>query len=231
LVEGQQQTVTVDFKNTTQLSTTDSDALKQPATPVTKQLEAPATAATVRGKLTLGVGFSALSYEREVQTYEVKLTSRQIGAFGAPSLQLGYGVTDHLLMGFAVSVIGWTGESTLGGSSNDDGALTATVSVLPSYEFENASIVRPFIGAMLAVQLHPEDSNRGSYWRVAVGGRAGLRIFVSPGLSIDCALSGDGGGGRGREKALALGSRKLDTWGPITRWQVGLQLGVSAWVN
>jgi len=175
------------------------------------------------------VSHESTSTEVEVPGGDVEVDSKETRwGLGnqAAWLELGYGVTESLIVGGVLSVGNTATEQDVEGPGGDLDQSRTEVLVGPKldYMFSPDATVRPFIGGVLALRSVSTDNPDTSSTGVLIGGRAGLRIFVEDLVSIDpmlglsfTAASGEVDPGSNDTSSTSLG--------------IGLGLGLSLWLD
>lgn len=160
----------------------------------------PSAAQSVRGdgQLALAVpvlGYTSTTVKTEDTSGVVSVSSERDvsnivwGIRAAPTLELGYGISDMVVLG-ALLELG--GESTsIDGSDVDISTFELFVAPKVDLMFASGSKLQPFVGAAVGV-VHVATTvgdNDSSGTGVGLLARAGLRYFASKGLSIDPYLA------------------------------------------
>ena len=210
------------------------------------------------GLSTALVGHSALAEEFETNTNgtqdnDVSLTTW--GPAGGVTLELGYGISDQLLLG-ALLTIGGSSESNeqtgAATANTGQGQIQGTATVqLPErstftflggpkldYMFANSSELKPYVGGAVLVhvldsEIKTPDNNLNGSTKSSLGavflGRLGLRGFVLDDFSLDAALVGGFRIGSGSFEPTATPTDDRDF--SISGFQVGIEVGLSGWVD
>jgi hypothetical protein len=167
-----------------------------------------AAAQSIQGAVQLGLTTPLVSYTSQTTTNddtdaEVDITQTNWGIREEVALELGYGLSELIVLG-AVATLGGTSQTIKLDSVDDeqDGS-TFSASVGPKLDvvLSPGSEVRPFVGAWVALGATSSESEGGtetSMLGVQLYGRLGLHWFatetfsVSPSLAIGYStLSGD----------------------------------------
>lgn len=193
------------------------------------------------GAFQLGLSTSFISYtsgttEVELPTGDVSADVSEVnwGFTGDNGvvLELGYGVTDIVILGGFVQ-LGGSSQTTQvdlpGEPEVDRTEFNLLIGPKVDVMFSPGNAVRPFIGAGVAFamsKIDDEDTgNDTSLTGVNLIGRVGLRAFAAPGFSIDPAVVFGWGAAWGE---VDTGPTDVDTNG--SAFNVGLGLGFSGWI-
>jgi len=196
---------------------------------------APSNAQSTEGAIQLGLSTTLFSYTKGTVTAEVggleSDTDNSTTSWGirdSAAAELGYGVTDSLVLGGFLQL---GGESTTGEPEGQQESESSEFELLLGpkldFMFSPGQKVRPFVGAMAGLLMVSADdeASETSLTGFQLLGRVGVRAFVAPGFSIDPALS--------LSWFTASGETEFD---PTTidvsasGVNVGLLIGFSGWV-
>jgi outer membrane protein W len=201
-----------------------------------------ARAQKTEGAFQLGLSTSVLSYstgtlEVESETLgleadaDISTTSWGIGEDSPVTLELGYGVTDMLVIGGFLRLGGTSQETDYDQAEFPDSESSEFSMLLgPKLDvmFSPGNTVRPFVGAgvgLLIQSSEDADENETSLTGFQLVGRAGLRAFLADGFSLDPALD-IGWGTASGEAESAVGDLDLSA----SVFNVGVSLGLSGWI-
>lgn len=200
-------------------------------------LTATAAAQNIEGKVQLGLSTPLIAYTSQTSTNEdndaeVDLTQTDWGIREQVMLELGYGLSDMIVLG-AVAMIGGTSQTIKVDGVDDEqesSAFAASVGPKLDIVLSSGSKVRPFVGAWVALATVSSESPGGtesSMTGAQLFGRLGLHWFaaetfaLSPSLAIGYStLSGD--------VQSDDGGRSVDI--STSGFNVSLLVGVAGWM-
>jgi hypothetical protein len=168
---------------------------------------------------------------------ELDASGVQLGITRAPVLELGYGVSDLIVIGGIVQLLGESDSS----DTSDASAVTLFIGPKLDFQLDTATRFKPFFGVALGLNHSTSDfAPKSSSAAIATSSqltsfrfqaRAGVRCFISEDVSLDLALTGGFETGSGSREALALTGLSVATQSEFDQSSgfVGLYIGVSAW--
>lgn len=212
-----------------------------PCTLALLAFSAPALAVEEDFQLGLGttlVSSSTLELEGDgtVETQlERKTTGVGFGGGSGVTLDLGYGITDRLVLGGLLQLRTETVENELeiaGVVTTSSEETTTGVLIGPKLEFLilDDGDVRPFLGAAVAYAsvTTENDTDEMDLSGFAVLGGVGLHWFLTPGFSIDPLLQLQYASLSGEIDPSAAGQDETDLDGSLLGY--GLGIGFSGWL-
>jgi hypothetical protein len=139
-------------------------------------------------------------------------------------LELGYGLSDKLVLGGTLGLGGRSITQESGGQEQEGSEFMFELGPKLDFMFSPGAKVNPFIGAQVLVHLESfePDTSVTAFLFLA---RFGLRAFVTDSFSIDPALVAGGGIGSG---SGGDGPAEYDF--DVSGFRVGLNLGFSGWM-
>jgi hypothetical protein len=199
-----------------------------------------AEAQEVAGRFQLGLGTPVFTYSSigtevgDDPSVEVDVATTNWGVHDAAVLELGYGLSNALVLGGVLQLGGTSTTSELdapGSEESTQSSFEVMVGPKIDYMFSEGSRVRPFVSGVIAL-LHSSTSNDDdddddglSMTGVMLQGGVGLRWFATPGFSLDPSLrlgwstiSGDNEQGNTSTDVSASGV------------SVSLNVGFSGWI-
>jgi opacity protein-like surface antigen len=225
-----------------------------------------AKAQNIEHALQLGLGTNFLAYSNTTltqdqpadlnnpnngRTVEYKTVNRTtewgLSNRSGINLEVGYGITDSLVLGGMLQLGGWVNTTGANTITNDTSRLTnSTFSLFIGpkidYMFLPDSMVRPFIGGAIGLVRQTYSTEQETVGSVTTNNldigttgvgllaRGGIRWFLTPGFSIDPALVfGINTGTGSTEYPLRGGRRSDDT--TATGYSIGLSLAFSGWIG
>jgi hypothetical protein len=226
-------------------------------------LSTSARAQAVAGALQLGLGTDFVSYSNYTQTVSVPTplvaptgtveqkfdyhqTRWGVSDHSNLNLEVGYGLTDDMVLGGMLVMGGWSGyahsQQAQSPQHLQDSSFNFFIGPKFDYMFLPGSRVRPFVGAVVGLSRVTQNNtttNNASvttttldtgYTGLGLMGRAGIRWFLTPGFSLDPAfvfgfstLSGSAQGVAGNDAA------SYDSG--LTGFSLGLGVTASGWVG
>ena len=189
------------------------------------------------GKLQIGLGadvFAHSSTDLDIEVgpvdddVEDTATTWGFTERSAVSFEMGYGLTDGLILG-GVARIGGYDYDRAADTFGDDELKTFELGLFPKieYMFGAGASVRPFVGGGLGVLVFDyEETNLDiSSTSFGIWARGGLRYFAAPEVSLDPTLT----------LSWLKGSGDLDVGGTdgdvsATRLGIAIGFGLSLWI-
>lgn len=146
-------------------------------------------------------------------------------------LELGYGVSDSILIGALVQLASYSEPREVSGAKFPMSDFAFTFAPKFDYQFSPASRLNPFIGALASITLQSKKyyGNSDSMTLFGVAARAGLRYFVLDQLSIDPLLSLGFNFGSGKQKQENVTTIELEN--SVSGIQFALAMGVSLYIK
>lgn len=196
-----------------------------------------ASAQSTEGAFQVGLttpifGYAKSSIEYEDET-EVDISGVSWGIREQVLLELGYGLSESVVLGGIVSVGGASQSAELNDpdiSAEDSDASSLVILLGPKLDLQfGEGAARPFVGgniAFLSASAEDEGSETATMG-FQLSGRAGVRWFPTPGFSLDPAFTAS--------YVHASGEIEPDESDPIDVSQSGFSLmltvGASGWID
>ena len=229
-------------------------------------LSRPANAQSVANSLQIGLGTDLLSYSSYTQriTVPANIAGLPIGAGSVDekfnyhqtrwgvsdhsnvNLEIGYGLTDEMIIGGLLVLGGWTGyshsEQQPSPNHIQDSSFNLFIGPKFDYMFLPQSRVRPFVGAVVGLSHVSQNATTTndnsvttttldtSYTGLGLMGRAGIRWFLTPGFSLDPALVLGFATHSGNAQGIGAPNAASYDSG-LTGFSVGLGVTASGWVG
>jgi hypothetical protein len=176
------------------------------------------------------VRYVPIGMEVENGGAEVDVSNLDWGIAENPvALEIGYGLTDSLILG---GQLGIGGESTtqeqMGFADAESSEFNFQFGPKLDYMFSAGSKVNPFAGAVVLVGIDSSDNGGVEFSSTVFRflGRIGLRAFLADSFSLDPALVVGAGVGSASQDG---GQGEADL--SVTGFQVGLDIGFSGWLR
>lgn len=212
-----------------------------------------ATAQNTEGALQLGLGTDVFTYTSGSQKVDVPVVGEQktetssfgwgFGRRNGITLEGGYGLGDSLVLGGFLALGGWSESAKLSrdnANESTDSEFTFGLAPKIDYMFLPTSRFRPFLGGALglthqSLKSETHDGQSGvtridtkvSLTGLLLMARVGVRCFLTPGFSLDPALTfGLIPTASGSAQA---GATSLDA--SASQFSIGLSLAASGWVG
>jgi hypothetical protein len=192
-------------------------------------------AQNTEGAFQLGLSTALFSYTNTTVTGEAggvesdtDSSTTSWGIRDSAAAELGYGVTDSLVLGGFLQL---GGESSSvepeGEEESESSEFELLLGPKLDFMFSPGQKVRPFVGAMagLLMASAEDEASETSLTGFQLLGRVGLRAFVAPGFSIDPALALSWFTASGEAE---FGPTTVDV--SASGINVGLLIGFSGWV-
>jgi hypothetical protein len=133
------------------------------------------------------VSYNSVTLESDLFDDDVKQSNTKWGVHRSVLLELGYGVSDMIVVG-AFATLGGVSQSTEQGDEESEVSdFVAMIGPKIDVLLSQGNDVRPFLGAMIAL-VHQsesvEDGPETSMTGFNVGARLGLHWFASAGFSL-----------------------------------------------
>jgi hypothetical protein len=196
---------------------------------------ATSNAQSTEGAFQLGLSTALLSYTNTTTTVEagglevdVDSSTTNWGVRNPVAAELGYGITDSLVLGGFLQL---GGESSTvepeGGEESESSEFELLLGPKLDFMLSPGQEVRPFFGAMAGLLMGSADdeASETSVTGFQLLGRVGLRAFLAPGFSIDPALAFSWFTASGETER---GPTTVDA--SVSGINVGLLIGFSGWV-
>lgn len=195
-----------------------------------------AQAQETEGALQLGLGTSVFSYssaslEAEAQgvTQDLDISTTRWGLSDTQAtLELGYGLSDMIVLGGFAQLGGASTTTEIGATESEESSFSLVIGPKIDFMFSPGQTVRPFVGAALGLSSSSTEAGTAETSTTALQllGRVGIRAFLADGFSLDPALtlgwasllSGD----------LDLGVADADLSG--SAFNIGVAVGFSGWL-
>lgn len=190
---------------------------------------------TLDGAVQLGLYLPVVRYlpvglEFENGGAEVDVSRLDWGIAENPvSLEIGYGLTDSLVLGGQLGIGGESStQEQMGFADQESSEFNFQFGPKLDYMFSAGSKVNPFAGAVVLVGIDSTDNNGAEFSTTVFRflGRIGLRAFLADSFSIDPALVVGAGVGSASQDD---GTNEADL--SVTGFQVGLDIGFSGWMR
>jgi hypothetical protein len=197
--------------------------------------EAPQEMPSSAGAIQLSLGMQLVRYRATSMTGddnggEADVSTLNWGFANSSPIQLeiGYGITDQIIVGGVLQLGGDSDTFESGGMKLDESTFDFVLMPKGDYQFSPGSKLNPFVGAMLGIGLTSQSAAGldTSMTMFVMQARVGLRYFLTDSLSVDPALVGGFGVGGGSQEAngTSVGFSS-------TAFQVGLAVGLSGWLR
>jgi hypothetical protein len=180
------------------------------------------------------LSYSSATIEFDETGVEVETTVLNWGVRDNVALELGYGITDMLVLGAFVRLGGETVTVApqLGGDTENSDVGVLIGPKLDVVFGTSRSEVRPFAGFAVALEsttVNDEDMGlETSLLGLNLQGRVGLHWFVMPAISVDPVFAFAWGTANGEVDEIQ-GDDSLEVSG--TGINVSAMLGLSAWID
>jgi hypothetical protein len=194
-----------------------------------------ASAQDTEGAFQLGLGTSLFSYssatlENDDTGAEIDSSVTMWGVRQSVSAELGYGLSDMIVLGGMV-VLGGASQTIelTGGDEAEVSEFAVFVGPKIDFMFSQGAELRPFVGAAVGIEsaLQESEGLETTITGVELVGRVGLRWFASEGFSLDPAFAiGWGAGGGELEDADGTGQVDVSASG----FSVGIVIAASGWM-
>ena len=211
-----------------------------PAAPDETRSSNPTTVPGAGGRLQLALNAPLARYLARTTSVgdapELDASDFQWGIARAPMLELGYGLSDLIVIGGIVQLLGDSNSS----NTSDASAVTLFIGPKLDLQLDTATRFKPFFGVALGLNHSAsgfapkssadiETSSHLTSFRFQA--RAGVRCFISEDVSLDLALTGGFETGSGSREARALTGLSGPTKADLEQSSgfAGLYIGVSAW--
>lgn len=212
-----------------------------------------ANAQSTDGALQLGLGTDVLTYTSGSQTLELPVVGEQetetssfawgFGRHNGINLEGGYGLGDSLVIGGFMALGGLSESAKLAqdnANERTDSQFTFGLAPKLDYMFLPTSRFRPFLGGAIGIthqsfkeETHDPQSGitridtKVSLTGLLLMARVGVRCFLTPGFSLDPALTfGLVPTASGSAQA---GATSVDA--SASQFSIGLSLAASGWVG
>lgn len=205
---------------------------------LTSAYAAPAGAQNVEGTVQLGLTTDLVSYSKQTLTYDdsdadLETEVTRWGLREGIALEIGYGVSDMIVVGAMASLGGVSQTIDAGGSEGEVSSFSAAIGPKIDFILSPDSNIRPLIGAVIALATSTADSGgpETSILGFEIGARLGMHCFATEGFSITPALAIGYASGSGEielDTGGIVGTRSVDI--SASGFKVGLQLGISGWI-
>ena len=202
---------------------------------------ATAHAQKTQGAVQLGLGTPVFSYSSSATTLELNGVEEETETSGIQwgirqevMFELGYGVTDMIVVGGFVELGGSSQTQTPDDPNADELEISQlNLALLPKIDFmfSEGQKFRPFVGAAGGLVLTSakissgDDRTETSLTGVQLLGRVGFRAFLAPGFSLDPALFVTWSTASGE---LEFAGENVDQ--TTSGFGGGLMLAVSGWI-
>jgi hypothetical protein len=194
-----------------------------------------AAAQDIEGRFQLGLSTDLVSYTDATLTNDdndedVDITTTRWGIRESVLLELGYGVSEMIVIG-AMATLGGASQTIDTGAADDDESSEFTAVIGPKIDvvLSPGSTVRPFVGAAIAFATTTGEVVGGAETTITgfeLGGRLGLHWFAAEGFSVAPSLAFIYASGSGE---IDLGPMNVDI--SMSGIDVALMLGASGWLD
>ena len=194
-----------------------------------------ATAQDIEGRFQLGLSTDLVSYTDATLTnddndQDADMTTTRWGIRENVLLELGYGVSDMIVIG-AMATLGGASQTIDTGAADDEESSEFTAVIGPKIDIvlSPGSTVRPFLGAVIAFATTTGETVGGAETTITgfeLGGRLGFHWFAAEGFSVAPALAFVYASGSGE---VDLGTTNVDI--SMSGIEVALMLGASGWID
>ncbi len=203
--------------------------LQLAALPFIALLSSTSHAQEIAGKTQLGLGLGLLSFAKGTAKLDVagaddvETTSTSFGTLESSTVTLGYGVTNHFVIGVDLTA---SFETQSQDDSDDISGTELSIAPVASYVFAGATL-RPFLSASIGVATGSTDSGDVETSTTAFGfsGAVGVHCFATESVSLSPSLG----------LGYAIGSTTAESGGfevdgDIGVFAVNLGVTLSAWL-
>lgn len=176
------------------------------------------------------VSYNSVTTESDVFDDDVKQSTTKWGVHRNVLLELGYGVSDMIVVGAFVTLGGTSQTVEQGEDEGEASDFVAVVGPKIDVLLSQGNDVRPFLGAMVALAHQSdsiEDGAETSMTGFNIGARLGLHWFASDGFSLVPAVMFAYGSLSG-EVEIEGGSETPEV--SQSGFMLGLMLGASGWI-
>jgi hypothetical protein len=194
-----------------------------------------ASAQDIDGRFQFGLSTDLVSYTDATLTnddndQEVDMTTTRWGVRESVLLELGYGVSDVIVVG-AMATLGGASQTIDTGAADDEESSEFTAVIGPKLDvvLSPGSTVRPFLGAVIAFATTTGETVGGAETTITgfeLGGRVGVHWFAAEGFSVAPSLAFIYASGSGE---IDLGPSNVDL--SMSGIEVALMLGASGWLD
>ena len=194
-----------------------------------------ATAQDIEGHVQLGLSTDLVSYTDATLTnddndQDVDMTTTRWGIRESVLLELGYAVSDMIVVG-AMATLGGASQTIDTGAADEEESSEFTAVIGPKIDIvlSPGSTVRPYLGAVIAFATTTGETVGGAETTVTgfeLGGRLGLHWFAAEGFSVAPSLAFIYAGGSGE---IDLGTTNVDI--SMSGIEVALMLGATGWLD
>lgn len=180
------------------------------------------------GLLTPIVSYSKQSTDMEDSDTEVDVSTTLWGLRSGFSSEIGYGLSDSMILGGLVQIGGNSQEVEFGNVELDASDFSLFLGPKFDYMFMPGSNLRPFVGAVAGLQVSSGENSGVEISTTAFQGmlRGGVRWFIARGMSIDPGLAFSFNFG-----SVDVESGGAERDGSVSGFGIGLVLGFSGWLH
>lgn len=200
---------------------------------LTSAYSAPAAAQQIEGAVQLALSTDLVSYTSVTLTEEDSDVDRdttvtQWGIRDGAMLELGYGVTEMIVVGASLALGGISTKVDVGENDGESNNFMAAIGPKIDFVLTPGATVRPFLGAGIAFVTTTEeivDGAEATLTGFQLSGRLGAQCFAADGFSISPALAFSYSSGSGD---VSVDTESADI--SMSGIQVALQVGMNGWI-
>lgn len=200
------------------------------------------------GALQLGLGTDVLSYTSGSVTVDTPVGERSIDASSfnwgfsqrnGVDVEGGYGLGESLVLGGFLALGGWSQSAKPDGANKTtESGFTLALAPKLDYMFMPESRYRPFVGGAIGLSYQSNKTEvesgstttttgKSSLTGLLLMARVGVRCFVTPGFSLDPALTL--GFVPTASGSYAAGATSYDA--SASQFSIGLSIAASGWIG